>query len=76
MTDDEKDVLIEAAAGAHRELAVDGTIRWAPAWWDLDDDGRVKAAALARELRALEAAMDPEGLSTTAKLVLARIRGG
>ncbi len=76
MTDQEKDALIEATAGAHREVAPDGTIRWAPAWWDLDDDGRAKAAALATQLRKLEAAMDPDGLSTTARLVLARIRAG
>jgi hypothetical protein len=76
MTKDEKDALIEAAAGAHRSVAPDGVIRWSPAWWDLDDDGRAKAAALATELRKLEAAMDPDGLSTTARLVLSRIRGG
>ena len=75
MTDDEKAALIEAAAGAHRSVAPDGTIRWSPAWWDLDEDGRAEAAALARQLRTLEAAMDPDGLSTTARLVLARIRG-
>lgn len=76
MTDDEKSALIEQAASAHRGVATDGSIRWAPAWWDLDEDGRVAAAALAKELRKLEAAMDPNGLSTTARLVLSRIRGG
>lgn len=75
MTDDERSALIEATAAAFRSVAPDGSIRSAPAWHDLDEAGRVEAAALATELRRLEAALDPDGLSTTAKLVLARIRG-
>jgi hypothetical protein len=31
---------------------------------------------LTRELRRLEAALDPDGLSTTARAVLARLGGG
>lgn len=76
MTPDEHRNLVETTAGAFRSVAPDGTIRAAPAWYDLDEAGRIEAAALALELRKLEAAIDPEGLSTTAKLVLARIRGG
>ena len=34
----------------------------------------MEAFELAAELRAMEAALDPEGLSTTARAVLARIR--
>ncbi len=75
MTDDERSALIEAAAAAYRSVAPDGTIRSAPAWYDLDEAGRIEAAALAAALRKLEAALDPDGCSTTAKLVLARIRG-
>lgn len=75
MTDDERRALIEQAAAAHRSVAPDGTLRAAPAWYDLDDEGRREAAALAMEMRRLEAALHPEGLSTTARLVLGRIRG-
>jgi hypothetical protein len=75
MTADEHRDLVEATASAFRSVAPDGTIRDAPSWHDLDAQGRIEAAALALELRKLEAALDPDGLSTTAKLVLARIRG-
>jgi hypothetical protein len=76
MTDDERRALIEQVAGAWRPRGAHGELRNHPAWHDLDDDGRREAAALAAALRRLEAALDPEGLSTTAKAVLARIRGG
>jgi hypothetical protein len=66
---------IEAAAGAHRELRGDGSIADSPAWHDLDDEGRRAAHARATALRTLEAALDPEGLSTTARAILRRIRG-
>jgi hypothetical protein len=46
-----------------------------PAWQDLDQAGRLEAFEATRAARALEAALDPEGLSTTARAVLARIRG-
>jgi hypothetical protein len=75
MTDDERRALIEQVAAAYRSVAPDGSLRAAPAWHDLDDEGRREAAALALGLRRLEAALDPEGLSTTARCVLARIRG-
>lgn len=75
MTADEHRDLVEATASAFRSVAPDGSIREAPAWHDLDEAGRIEAAALALELRKLEAALDRDGLSTTARLVLARIRG-
>ena len=68
------DPLIEAAAAAFRERDADGAIRFHPAWWDLDDEGRVAAYVAAAESRALEAALDPSGLSSTGRAVLARIR--
>lgn len=75
MTDAERRELVEQAAAAWRPTAIDGTIRAHPAWHDLDEAGRREAFALASATRRLEAALDPEGLSTTAKAVLARIRG-
>ena len=67
MTEDE---LIEQVAGAHRPRE-----GYHKAWHDLDADARRRAYELAHTNRALEAALDPEGLSTTARAVLARITG-
>lgn len=69
MNDDE---LIEQVAGAYRPPSRDA-LRYHPAWHDLDDAGRTRAFEVARALRAMEAALDPDGLSTTARAVLARI---
>ena len=70
----ERERLIEEAAGAWRARGADG-VRPHPAWADLDPAGRREAFDLARVQRRLEAALDAEGLSTTARAVLARIRG-
>ncbi|MCC6552109.1 MAG: hypothetical protein IT372_03680 [Polyangiaceae bacterium] len=72
--DPDRERLIEAAAGAYRDRDPHGAIRSHPAWHDLDDAGREEAFELARRLRAMEAALDPDGLSSTARAVLARIR--
>ena len=69
----DRDTLIEQAAGAHRDRDPHGRILAAPAFHDLDEAGRVEAFEVAARLRAMEAALDPEGLSTTARAVLARI---
>jgi hypothetical protein len=71
----DRELLVERAAGAFRERDPHGRILSHPAWHDLDDAGRAEAFAVAERLRALEAALDPEGLSTTARAVLARIQG-
>ncbi len=72
MTEEEKELLIEAVATANRPRPL-VTLRYHPAWHDLDAVGREKAADLARALRKIEAALHPEGLSTTARAVLDRI---
>jgi hypothetical protein len=69
-----EDELIEQVAGADRPRSTD-ELRYHPAWHDLDAAGRARAYELARSLRPLEAALDPEGLSTTARAVLRRITG-
>jgi len=72
----ERESLIEEAAGAWRSRdPLDGRAKAHPAWLDLDEAGRAEAWAAAEELRRLEAAADGEGLSSTAKAVLRRIRG-
>lgn len=75
MSDEERDRLVEQAASAWRGRDPrDGRAMTHPAWLDLDADGRRQAFAVAEQQRALEAAIDPEGLSTTARAILARIR--
>jgi hypothetical protein len=75
MATPEEELLIEAAAGAWRERDVRGGVRFHPAWWDLDEAGRRAAFEVARQSRTLEAALDPAGLSSTGRAVMARIRG-
>lgn len=75
MTEQEREILIERVTGAWRPRDLDGGIRSHPAWHDLDDGGRDEAHRITTRVRAMEAALDPDGLSSTAKAVLARIRG-
>jgi hypothetical protein len=70
-----RDPALDAVTTAWRPRDPGGAPRAHPAWHDLDADGRRDAYELTRALRAAEAALDPEGLSTTARAVLARIRG-
>jgi hypothetical protein len=69
------DELLEQVVGAWRPQSPEGDLRPHPAWHDLDDAGRHAAFRETARQRALEAALDPEGLSTTARAILARIRG-
>ena len=69
-----REALIESASTAWRPRGA-GAVRAHPAWADLDEAGRLAAYEATRLLRRLEAALDPEGLSTTARAVLARISG-
>lgn len=75
-TPEEREGLIEQVASAHRPLDPRGVVQSSPAFADLDDDGRREAYEAAAAMRAIEAAIDPEGLSTTARAVLRRIQGG
>jgi hypothetical protein len=70
---DDREAMIEAAATAWRPRSARGELRDHPAWHDLDEPGREESFAVTRRMRALEAALDPDGLSTTARAVLARL---
>ncbi|HEX7666771.1 MAG TPA: hypothetical protein VF407_19720, partial [Polyangiaceae bacterium] len=61
-------------SSAHREVAPDGEIRAHRAWHDLTADERVLAHDETDRLRALERATGMDGLTSTARAVLARIR--
>lgn len=75
-TEEERELLIEQVVAAWRPEDRDGGVRAHPAWHDLDQGGREEAAKRTVEARRMEAALDPEGLSTTARLVLDKIRRG
>ncbi len=70
----EEELLVEQVASANRPRPRD-MLRYHRAWHDLGDAGRIRAHEIARAVRKVEAALDPEGLSTTARAVLARIEG-
>jgi hypothetical protein len=73
-SEEERELLVEQAASAHRTASKD-QLRCHRAWHDLDEAGRLRAYELARALRKVEAALDADGLSTTARAVLSRIGG-
>ena len=66
--------LVEAMTTAHRQRDP-RSLRFHPAFYDLDATGREAAYRATLEQRQLEAALDPDGLSTTARLILDRLNG-
>jgi hypothetical protein len=70
VTDAEREILIEAVVTAHRERDPRGGLKASPAFHDLDDEGRLRAFEQAIEQRAIEAAHDAAGRSTTVRSVL------
>jgi hypothetical protein len=70
-----RESLVEAAVTAWRSRDASGTIQPHPAWADLDEPGRREAYEATLRARALEAALDADGLTTTGRTVLARVRG-
>lgn len=71
----ETELLLEQVTSASRARDVHGQVQAHPAWHDLPVEERETAYFETVKLRKMEAALDPRGLSTTAKAVLARIRG-
>ncbi len=71
----EREALIELVVSAFRERDPWGGVGPSPAFFDLSEDERRQAFDEALAQRAVEAALDPEGLTSTARAVLARIRG-
>jgi hypothetical protein len=68
----DEEPLIEEAAGAFRPRDP-RALAFLPAWHDLTPEGREAAYQASLELRALEAALDPQGRSATVKAVLGRL---
>jgi hypothetical protein len=74
VTEQERQELIEQVAGAWRPDRLDGGVGSLPAWHDLDEASRIEAFELAQTLRTMESALHPDGLSSTARSVLARLQ--
>ena len=69
-----RESLVEAAVTAWRSRDASGMIQPYPAWADLDAPGRREAYEATLHARALETALDADGLTTTGRAVLGRIR--
>ena len=67
--------LLEQAVTAWRPRTPEGAILPHPAWADLLPNDRMLLFDETVHSRAMEAALDPQGLSTTGRSVLARITG-
>ena len=74
MSPRERQILIEHATTAWRPRDPSGGIDSHPTWHDLDESERLEVYRATVLQRVLEASLDREGLSTTARAVLARIR--
>ena len=71
----EEELLLEQVVSAVRRRRVDGSVQSHHAWHDLDAAGRVVAFDETVKQRVIERALDEEGLSSTAKAVMARLTG-
>jgi hypothetical protein len=67
-------LLVERVVSAHRERGADGALKSHPSWHDLDAEGRQAAFDETVRQRAVERGLDREGLSSTIKAVLARLK--
>ncbi len=74
MTDDSKEILIEQAVSAYRERTTSGRILPSPAWWDLPPESRGELFMRQLQSRIVERAFARDGMSTTARSVLSRLR--
>jgi hypothetical protein len=72
MTEAQELLLIERLASAHRSR-LPAEVPQHPVFQDLSPEARERAYRYTSALRELEAAFDPEGLSSTARAVLARL---
>jgi hypothetical protein len=73
MSERERDVLVESCVTAFRERDAEGRLMPPAAWWDLPPEALDELYAQQLLAREFERALDPRGLSATARAVLARI---
>ncbi len=70
VTNAEREALIEEVVSAFRERDPHGAFKASPAFYDLSEADRARAFDEAVVARAMESALDPRGLSSTARAVL------
>lgn len=68
----EDELLVEELTSAWRPRDP-RELKFHPFWYDLDEDGRIEAFDRTEAQRKLEAGLDPDGLSSTARAVLSRL---
>ena len=71
----EREILLEAAASAHRESDREGNLQAPPSWWDLPVDAREELFELQVVTRELERSASETGTTGTMRAVMARIMG-
>ena len=71
----ERELLIEACAGAYRPVDAAGNLQPPAAWWDLAPEALDEVFRRQLQARELERWIDPAGESATVKAVRARIGG-
>jgi hypothetical protein len=74
MSDDPIEILIEEAVSAYRERTSSGRILASPAWWDLPPESRDELFRRQMQSRVMESALSPDGLSSTVRSVLNRLK--
>lgn len=72
MDDKDRELAIEATASAWRPESA-RALPVHPAWLDLDEQAREEAFAAAQMARAMEAALDARGWSSTVHTILHRL---
>ena len=71
---DPNEILIEEALSAYRERTSSGRIVSSPAWWDLPESAREELYRRQLQSRLIESALAPDGMSSTVRSVLARLK--
>jgi len=74
-TDEQKRLWIEAVTSSWRPSVIE-QLPVLPAWHDLDEESRRKSFEETALQRWVESSVDPEGLNSTSRRVLAKILSG
>ena len=74
MADDPKEILIEQVVSAYRERTTYGRILPSPAWWDLPPESRDDLFLQQLQSRIVERVFSSDGISTTVRSVLNRLK--